>query len=316
MRLTASLAAMCALAIATPAIAQSTSETAQTTGQTSGQSRLDRILGRVVDAVLPPEEQAQTVADTAAQTAMQQVLAHPRRAEDRIRDPYRHPAQTLDFFRIQPGMVVADFMPAGGWYSRVLAPYLGQGGTYIGVDPWLNEQYTGYWDTYRNTPTRFPAQVREWVGDGSANVLGVITNDIPDEMAGTVDRFLIFREMHNIRRSDWTHATMMAARTLLKDDGLVGVVQHRARSNAPVEETFGSKGYMHEADVVAMFALYGFDLVASSPVNDNPADPSDWEIGVWAMPPGMRGADTQAERARRMAMGESDRMTLLFRKRS
>jgi predicted methyltransferase len=119
-----------------------------------------------------------------------------------------------------------------------------------------------------------------------------------------------------MRRFGWFHDTMMAVRTLLKDDGLLGVVQHRARANAPAAYTLGDNGYQRQEDVIALMNAYGFDLVAASEVNANPRDPANWEGGVWNLGPGYRGAaEGSAERARRAEIGESDRMTLLFRKR-
>ncbi len=243
------------------------------------------------------------------------VLLHPRRAEDRARDDARNPAETLAFFGVEPGMTVVDYMPAGGWYSRVLIPYLGDEGTYIGLNPELHPSLTGYWDMYRNATTRIPADAAEWVGDDGAEVIGLNTDEDLEAHAGTADMVLVFREMHNMRRFGWTHESMMAFRTLLKDGGMVGVVQHRAKDDAPVEYTMGQNGYQRQADVIRLFAIYGFDLVSASEVNANPADPADWEGGVWNLPPSYRGApEGSAERARRAEIGESDRMTLLFRK--
>jgi predicted methyltransferase len=176
---------------------------------------------------------------------------------------------------------------------------------------------TGYWNTYRNTAQRFPGEARGWVGDEGARVLGANTDDVPDALAGTADRFLIFREIHNMRRFGWLHDTLVAARRLLKDDGLFGVVQHRARADAPAGYTLGDMGYQREKDVIAIFDAYGFDLVARSEINANPRDPANWEDGVWTLPPGYRGApEGSARRAELDAIGESDRMTLLFRKRA
>jgi hypothetical protein len=76
-----------------------------------------------------PEVPASVTADP----AMAKVLADPRRDKDRARDAFRHPAETLAFFRIKPGMTVADYMPSSGWYTRILVPYLGDEGTYIGI---------------------------------------------------------------------------------------------------------------------------------------------------------------------------------------
>jgi len=252
-----------------------------------------------------------------ASAALASVLAHERRAEDRVRDPYRNPAETLAFFQVEPGMTVVDYMPAGGWFSRVLIPYLGPQGTYIALNPELHPRLTGYWDMYRGTAEKFPAQAREWVGEGGAQVIGANTDDVPDELAGTADRFLIFREMHNMRRFGWLHDTLVTARKLLKADGLLGIEQHRAKADAPADFTLGDKGYQREEDVIALLGAYGFELVGKSEVNANQKDPANWPDGVWTLPPGYRGAgEDAAKRAELDAIGESDRMTLLFRKRA
>jgi predicted methyltransferase len=252
-----------------------------------------------------------------ANSAMTEVLAHPRRQADRARDQHRHPAETLAFFQVQPGMTVVDYMPAGGWYTRVIVPYLGSNGTYIALNPELHPSLTGYWDMYRGTAEKFPAQARGWVGDGGARVVGTNTNDVPDALVGTADRFLIFREIHNMRRLGWLHDSLLTARKLLKDDGMIGVVQHRAKADAPAAYTLGENGYQREKDVIALFDAYGFDLVSKSEINANPKDPANWERGVWTLPPNYNGAPEGSDRRKELdAIGESDRMTLLFRKRA
>ena len=249
--------------------------------------------------------------------ALAAALAHERRAEDRARDDHRNPAETLAFFQVRPGMTVVDYMPAGGWYSRILIPYLGEQGTYVSLNPELHPSMTGYWDMYRGTAEKFPAEARGWVGEEGARVLGANTgDDALDALAGTADRFLIFREIHNMRRFGWLHDSLVTARKLLKDDGLLGVVQHRAKADAPAGYTLGDNGYQREKDVIAIFDAYGFELVGKSEVNANPKDPANWETGVWTLPPAYRGApEGSPRRAELDAIGESDRMTLLFRKR-
>ncbi|MEN7537720.1 class I SAM-dependent methyltransferase [Aurantiacibacter flavus] len=261
---------------------------------------------------------APALAQTSATPGIEAVLAADIRADDRARDQYRHPAETLAFFEVEPGMRVVDFMPSGGWYSRVLIPYLGEEGTYIGLNPDVGtEGGPGFFDRMRDTANRFPTQAQGWVGDSGARVLGAnVGDEAIDAMAGTVDRVLIFREMHNIRRFGWFHDLAVASRTLLKDDGMLGVVQHRASADAPSSYVLGDNGYQREEDVIALFSAYGFELVGKSEANANPADPADWEGGVWSLPPSFGGApEGSEERARRAAIGESDRMTLLFRKR-
>ena len=248
---------------------------------------------------------------------MQQVLADERRVQDAPRDRYRHPSQTLRFFQVEPGMTVVDFMPSGGWYSRVLIPYLGPQGTYIGLDPRVAPDATGYLATLRDTATRLPKEAAEWVDEGGARVIGANLDTVPAELDGTVDRLLIFRELHNIRRNDWAHQVLTTARRVLKDDGMIGIVQHRAKADAPAAYTQGDNGYLREKDVIALMDIYGFELAGQSEVKANPKDTADWEGGVWTLPPGYRGAgEDAARRAELDAIGESDRMTLLFRKRA
>jgi len=258
---------------------------------------------------------AAPVAAQASGPALDQVLADSRRDADRVRDEYRHPAETLAFFDVQPGMTVVDFMPAGGWFSRVLIPYLGDSGTYIGLNPGVPESMTGNMANMRNYAANLPAQAQGWVGEEGARVIGANSDTVPDELAGTADRFLIFREMHNIRRLGWFHETMVTARKLLKDGGMLGIEQHRAAPGQPMSYVLGDNGYQREADVIALLSAYGFELVARSEINANPRDPANWERGVWSLPPVFSGAaEGSEERARRAAIGESDRMTLLFRK--
>src|SRR5690606_31383252 len=68
-------------------------------------------------------------------TRLNAVLADPRRDGDRARDRHRHPAETLAFFQVEPGMTVVDYVPAEGWYARIIAPYLGPNGRYIAMGP-------------------------------------------------------------------------------------------------------------------------------------------------------------------------------------
>ena len=121
---------------------------------------------------------------------------------------------------------------------------------------------------------------------------------------------LIFREMHNLLRSGAMYSELTRIRDLLKPDGMVGIVQHRAKENAPADYTLGGKGYLRQSDVINLMRAHGFELVASSEVNANFRDPANHPEGVWELQPSL---GTKREELR--DIGESDRMTLLFRKR-
>lgn len=237
-------------------------------------------------------------------------LAMDNRAEDRARDQYRNPAETLAFFRVEPGMTVVDYMPASGWYTRVLAPYLGTEGQYIGINPLPenanNDRFREYAGQLND---RFTAAMSGW------NLTGAPVSVFADQqsleaMNGQVDRVLIIREMHNLHRNGLLHSELGRLHGLLSDDGMLGLVQHRAKPWAASDYANGSRGYMRQQDVIGLVEAHGFQLVGTSEVNANPMDTADHERGVWEMPPSLA-----TEREELSGLGESDRMTLLFRKR-
>jgi predicted methyltransferase len=254
-------------------------------------------------------------AAAADEVALATVLADARRGEDAARDRYRHPAETLAFFQVEPGMTVVDYLPAGGWYTRVLAPYLGPEGHYVAMGPDLTGETNSYFlNSMGGLAEKFPAQASKWDLGRSATISAFNVPDVPSALEGQVDRVLIFRELHNQFRFGWLHDDMLAIRKLLKPGGMVGLTDHRMFEDAPYAMSDGNKGYLRESDVIALMDAYGFDLVAKSEINANPMDTKDYERGVWMLPPSLAGA-TDATRPKMLAIGESDRMTLLFRKR-
>ena len=252
-------------------------------------------------------------AATAADPEMARALADPRRDKDRVRDAYRHPAETLAFFRIKPGMTVADYMPSSGWYTRILVPYLGEKGQYIGITAGLAAASGDTKTRLAAFPTSFPGKAAGWTGVAETRIPAFTLDAIPAERKGTVDRVMIMREVHNMWPDGYLYNDLAAIRILLKDDGLLGIEEHRAKADAPAAYTLGTMGYMREADVIALVEAHGFKLVAKSEVNANPKDSANWPNGVWTLPPVLTLKDQ--DRAKYEAIGESDRMTLLFAKR-
>ena len=241
------------------------------------------------------------------------VLADERRADDRARDQYRNPAETLAFFRVEPTHSVGEYAPGGGWYTRVIAPYVGIEGRYVGLNfgpaPLVPERFH---DRLRAFPAGFPAQVAERTGVPADRVSAYIAAEAPEEMNGTLDRVLIIRMLHNLVRWGIADTELMAIRRMLKDDGLVGVVQHEAPEGMAYSMTDGNRGYLQKSDVIALMELYGFELVDESFVNANPRDDATHPAGVWTLPPTY--ARGEEDRAKYTAIGETNRMTLLFRK--
>ena len=246
-----------------------------------------------------------------------------RSDEDKVRDDARHPLETLTFFQVKPGMTIAEALPGGGWYTRILANYLGQDGTLYGVNYpdslWPMLSYASpEWIAERIAATQnFTAKVATFT-DNDITAQGFTFDTVPPEVEGTVDRVLLIRALHNLNRFQQKAGTrsqaLAATHAMLKQDGLVGVVQHRAPATASKEWADGNKGYLNEVAVIAMFAEAGFALVAQSEINANPMDQPSGEDSVWRLSPSLRGSNDDEQRDVMVAIGESDRMTLLFRK--
>ncbi|MEZ4365202.1 MAG: hypothetical protein R2939_02805 [Kofleriaceae bacterium] len=246
--------------------------------------------------------------DTAA--AMAAILPSSHRTPGNAdRDRYRHPAETLAFFGVRPDSHVVEFGGGGGWYTELLAPLLARTGTLAvtGADPKgpADQMSTVYGQRLAAFLGKSPSaygKVVHVVLDPAAPKLG------PD---GSADVVLAIREMHNWLRRGQLDANLQAALAVLKPGGTFGVVQHRAKADAAGEVT-GEQGYLPEAWVIERVTAAGFQLAEKSELNANPADTADYPKGVWTLPPNLREGDT--DRARYVAIGESDRMTLRFTK--
>ena len=249
---------------------------------------------------------------TATDPALAAAIADPRRNEDRARDAFRKPAETLSFFQISPTMKVGEYAPGGGWYSRLLGLYLGPKGKLVGLyfnplsGPFNEKSQQGI----RDGAAKYPAEVAGWSGQPADRFAAITLDAVPEAEKGTFDRIIVARMMHNLLRWNIADSEVKAMRALLKDGGLLGIEQHRAKDNAPFAYTDGSKGYLREADVIKFMEINGFNFVGKSAANANPRDTADYPEGVWELPPVLR-----TKREALKAVGESDRMTLLFRKR-
>lgn len=247
--------------------------------------------------------------------AMAVVLADPRRDGDRARDQYRHPAQTLALCKVRPGQTVIDYMPSSGWYTRVLVPYLGEKGRYIGLNPDVRNASDYFKKNYSDAAANLPPKVAEWTGVTGDRIGAHNSDTVPESLKGKVDRALIMREVHNLWRQGLLRGELRTVWNLLGDDGLLCIEQHRAKPKAPFAYADGSKGYLREKDVIALIEAHGFELAGKSEINANKKDPANWPNGVWTLPPNLGGVKDEAERARLIEIGESDRMTLVFKKR-
>jgi predicted methyltransferase len=252
------------------------------------------------DELVPP-----TSASDFTSSQLDSVLAGGWRSEaNRARDVYRHPKATLQFFGIRPDQTVIEITPGGGWYSEILAPLLQDNGHYIAAveksaDGEAKHDHDALHAKFAADTARYKnAQFVEF--DPKAPVLGP---------AGSADLVLTFRNVHNWVMADTAPAMFNAFFAVVRPGGVLGVVDHRAKDDASLE-TVKASGYLPTRYVVKLATDAGFTLDESSEINANPKDTEDYPKGVWTLPPTL--ALGQQDRAKYLAVGESDRMTLRF----
>lgn len=254
---------------------------------------------------------AEASAPAPASSAFDKVLAGDwREAKNAARDKYRHPRETLEFFGVKPGMTVIEIWPSSGWYTELLAPYLREKGSYIGVinDPSLVEPGREKFYADQNNALRSKLGARPDVYDRAT--LRPIHPRAPElGEPNSVDAVLTFRNVHNWVMADTEKEMFAAFYDVLKPGGVLGVVDHRAADGAELEKVRNS-GYLPEAYVINLAVRAGFRLDARSEVNANPTDRKDYPNGVWTLPPALREGEKNREEY--LAIGESDRMTLRF----
>jgi len=244
----------------------------------------------------------------AGDTAIDQALAASHRsAENRARDAYRHPSQTLQFFGLRPDMTVVEVWPGGGWYTEILAPLLkDHGRLYVAhLDPASSDYARRTVDGFRSKLAARPDLYDKVVVTTLA--APPARNDIAP--AGSADLVVTFRNLHNWMMFGWQREAFEAMHAALKPGGVLGVVEHRGDPQRP-QDPKAASGYVHEQYAIDLIESVGFKLVARSEINANPRDTMDYEKGVWALPPTFAGG--AVDRDRYAAIGESDRFTLKF----
>jgi len=251
---------------------------------------------------------SQVLADD-AQLLQELSVASHRSAANIARNPARHPVETLQFFDLTSGATVIEILPGGGWYSEIIAPFLNGNGTYYAAHFSPNSSLS-----YQPPMLR---QFEQRVQNNPSVYGGTIITHLnpPSETeiapAGSADLAMSFRNVHNWIMAGLQEQYFAAFFTALKPGGVLGIVEHRAPEGSPMS-IMETTGYVTQDYVIELATKAGFEFVASSEINANAADTKDYAQGVWTLPPTFRLGET--DRAKFEAIGESDRMTLKFRK--
>jgi len=249
--------------------------------------------------------------DPAAQqtaAALDRILAGDQRsAENRARDVYRHPKETLLFFGIRPDMRVVEIWPDAGWYTEIIAPLVQARGKYYAAtepgDPqsaYISRRQQAFRDKLTARPDLY--------GGAELTTLGTEGGEIAPP--GSVDMVLTFRNLHDWLSDESAPKVFFAAMyRALKPGGILGVTDHRGNPGLP-QDPRARNGYVNEDYAIRMIEAAGFKLAAKSEINANPKDTKDYAQGVWTLPPTYRLGAT--DRDKYAAIGESDRFTLKF----
>ncbi len=230
-----------------------------------------------------------------------------RSEENRLRNKFRHPAETLAFFEVKPEHTVVEIGPGGGWYTEILGPLLKDNGKlYLAIFSETSE---------RSYAPKLNAKIKEMTkdkshyGDVEFTVLEAPKHIGPVAPQGSADRVLTFRNVHNWMKDDKGLEVFKSFYKALKPGGILGVVEHRA-STKEKQDPIAKSGYVREDHVIELAKKAGFTLVAKSEINANAKDSANHPKGVWTLPPSLRLGDKDKEKYENI--GESDRMTLKF----
>lgn len=244
--------------------------------------------------------------------------------EHQARYAARHPVETLEFFGIKQGDTVVEALPGEGWYSKILLPYLGAEGRLIATDYSLDmwPEFGGFatpeFIAQRKAwPAQFAVDAKTWGGTNGAKGEAYTFATMPAELTGKVDAVLFIRALHNLARFDakgnYLKQALAETHRVLKPGGVVGIVQHAMAEDKPDAWADGSRGYLKRSYVISVMTAAGFEFVGESDINKNPKDDPQADDNVWRLPPSLSGTEEQKEKNR--LIGESNRITLLFRKK-
>ena len=224
-------------------------------------------------------------AQTPSKAVSAAVADAQRPAADTARDAARKPAQIVAFAGVKAGDKVAELMPGGGYYTRILAKTVGPKGHIYALVP------TGF----ANRPGGLDALNALAAQYGNVTVvpadLASFKLDTPVDVVWTTENY---HDFHNGPTANIAGLNA-AAFAALKPGGIYFIEDHAAAAGTGVTAT----SRLHRIDpaaVVSEAQAAGFKLDARSDLLANPADAHDKPV----FDPSIRG--------------ETDKLALRFKK--
>lgn len=248
----------------------------------------------------------------ADEAALKNAVEHPiRSTANKARDIYRNPVATLSFFEVKPTSTVVEISPGGGWYTEILAPLLKDKGIYYAAhhpadasSDFAKKSRAAFIEKLAADPVYSAVKVTSFAPVAGHEVAP----------AGSADVVLTFRNLHNWYMQKGDESVLNAYKSFyaaLKPGGVLGVVEHRLPADQ-LNTDWSKTGYMPQSLAIKLAEQAGFVLEATSEINANPKDTANHPRGVWTLPPSL--ALKEENKDKYLAIGESDRMTLKFRK--
>jgi len=215
-----------------------------------------------------------------------------RSSDDLKRDALDHPAEVLRLAGIKPGMRVADFLAADGYYSELLSYIVGPKGHVLLINNAAYDQWSeNAWEK-RLVNGRLPNVEHRTMEVGHL--------DIPDH---SLDAILLIKVYHDLywvaTEGPWPkmdpNVALNEIARVVKPGGVLLLVDHSAKPGTGSADA-GSLHRIDEAYARRDFEKHGFSYVSKSDVLRRPDDPRDQITYKGPM------------------VGKTDRFVMVFRK--